>query len=485
MDRSVARKRSVAGNQSIPQPVRMSMKRRDLFTGRFASSGEAVRLQARQQGLSEGEARDLTDRILAMSEADETAVSVQAGWSGNTRFAVNRVTTAGESTDVAASITARVGRREASASTNRFDDDSLRDAVSEAERLARLAPEDPEMMPLLEPQEYAESDAYHEATAELSADLRAEVAAGAIGLSRSEDDLVAAGFLSCNAGSGTLANSAGLFAHHPGTSASYSLTVRTRDGTGSGWAGGGHRDWGEVDAEALNRRAVLKAAMSREPRTLEPGVYRAVLEPEAVSDLVGLLAGSLSARSADEGRSAFSTAGGGTKIGERIVDSRVTLRSDPQALGGSPFDGDGMPLGHVTWVEGGVLQNLSYSRFWAAENGVEPTGPPGSLRMAGGNDSLEELIAGVDRGVLLTRFWYIRQVDPRTILYTGLTRDGTFLIENGEIAYPVNNFRWNDSPLFVLSNLEAMSRPVRVSASREFPALRTSEFTLSSVSEAV
>ena len=459
------------------------MKRRELLTADFAGAGTAS-LQASPRGMSSDDAGALAERILGMSGADETSVAITSGWTGNTRYAVNRVTTAGEATDATVTITARVGRRSATAETNRFDDESLAAAMGEAERLARLAPEDPEMMPLLGPQDYAESDAFHEATAGLDAGSRAEVAGAAIDMARGQG-LTAAGFLEVDAGARALANSAGLFAYHPSTSVDYTLTVRTEDGSGSGWAGVGHRDWGQVNAGALHRTAVQKAADSRAPRALEPGTYTAVLEPSAVGSLVGLLAGALNARTADEGRSAFSAPGGGTKIGEQIVDSRVTLGSDPGVLGAAPFANDGMPLDPISWIEGGSLANLFYNRFWADKQAQQPTGSPNTILMSGGDATREELIGGVERGVLLTRFWYIRPVDPRTILYTGLTRDGTFLIENGQIAYPVNNFRWNDSPLFVLNNLEAMSRPVRVETGVMVPAIRTSEFTLSSVSEAV
>jgi predicted Zn-dependent protease len=220
------------------------------------------------------------------------------------------------------------------------------------------------------------------------------------------------------------------------------------------------------------------------------------MAPEAVSDLVSRLAFAVDARRADEGRSAFSAEGGGTKLGEKIVDERVRLWSDPQGLGSAPYTGDlwsdpqdlrgdGLPVEPMTWVEDGVLKNLSYSRFWAEEQGKQPTGRAVSLRMAGTDKSMEDLISETQRGVFVTRLWYIRSTDPRTISYTGLTRDGTFWIEDGEIQYPVNNFRWNDSPLSVLSSLEDMSRAFRVRSSREVPAIRVGEFNFTSVSEAV
>jgi predicted Zn-dependent protease len=453
-----------------------------------------------RKGLTEQEARALADRILGLSGAEETQVRLASGWRANTRFAVNRVTTAGSSEDITASITARFGKRAASITTNRLDEDGLREAVRGAEELARLSPENPERLPLPGPQSYATVHGYFDSTAELDADRRAAVAASAIAEARESGDLEAAGFLRPTAGSTTIANSAGLFAYHPGTQFEYSITARASDGSGSGWAGTGGRDWSEVEHEELSARAVEKAMRSRDPRPLEPGVYTAVLEPAAVSELVGLLARSLSARSADEGRSAFSRKGGGTKIGEPIVDSRVTISSDPAALGAAPFagaggfgggfggagsDDAGLPLKPTTWIDKGVLENLFYSRYWAQRQGVEPTGFPNTFIMQGEDRSLEDLVSSTERGVLVTRFWYIRAVDPRTILYTGLTRDGVFLIEDGRIAHPVNNFRWNDSPLAVLGKLEAMSRPVRVTPTREVPAIRTSEFTFSSVSEAI
>ena len=483
-----------------------TMDRRELMrraAARRRASTSEDRVRAAGSGrLSEQQARELTDRILGLSGAEGTEVRVRSGWEANTRFAVNRVTTAGRSDDVSVQITARFGKRAASVSTNRLDDEGLGAAVASAEELARLAPENEERMPLLGPQSYEKVEGYFQSTADLDAGKRAEVAAAGIGAAREKGDLVSAGFLECSATSTALANSNGLFAYHDATGFEYSATVRTEDGTGSGWAGTGGRDWSEADYGGLHARAVEKAMQSRNPRPLEPGKYTVVLEPQAVSDLVRLMRFSFSARSADEGRSAFSAEGGGTRIGERIVDPRVTMISDPAELGSAPFvggssfgfgggfggfasDDSGMPVGRQVWIEDGVLKNLFYSRYWAEKQGAEPTPFATTTIMNGEDASLDDLIAGTERGVLVTRFWYIRALDPRTILYTGLTRDGNLLIENGRIAHPVNNFRWNDSPLSVLNNLEAMSRPVRISESTMVPALRAREFNFSSVSEAV
>ena len=434
--------------------------------------------------LTEAESRDLSARILAMVDADEARVNLASGWDGNTRYAVNRITTAGEAVGTRASILVRFGRRSATVTTNRFDDASLREAVDTAQRLARLAPEDPEAMPELEPAHFASGAGYAEATASLDAETRARVAGDAIRRAAS-DNLEVAGFMEVNDGASSVANSRGLFGYHRSTSVDYSVTARTADGRGSGWAGAAHRDWGALDAGRLHARAIDKAVASREARPLPAGVYPAILEPAAVLDLVSLLAFALDARRAHEGRSPFSRPEEATALGEEILDPKITLRSDPIGMGAAPFTGEGLPSMPRTWIQNGRLRRLAYSRFWAQRREEEPTGFAGSIRMEGEPRSLEQLIAETERAVLVTRLWYVRSLDPRTLLHTGLTRDGTFWVEDGRIQYPVNNFRWNDSPLLAFRTVDALSRPERVSTGYELPAVRVPEFNFASVSEAV
>ena len=276
-----------------------------------------------------------------------------------------------------------------------------------------------------------------------------------------------------------------------------SVTARTPDGTGSGWASAGSRDWGAIDPATIGRVAARKAQSSRNPQAIDPGLYTAVLEPQAVNDLVPLLSNALNARNADEGRSAFSKPGGGTRVGEKVVDERVTLYSDPAdpELLAMPFDVEGFPLKRTVWIEKGVLRNLAYTRFWAQKMGVPPTGTngiggvsnvlAGGLKLSGGTKTTEELIAGCERGILVTHFFYIRSLEPRTVLYTGLTRDGAFLIEKGKVTRPLKNFRWNESPLLMLNRLEDIGRPEPVAAGRRMPALRIKDFNFTSLSEAV
>ncbi len=452
--------------------------------------------------LTREQAKALADRVLALAKADETRVNIASGWSGNTRFAGGEITTSGGINDTTVTITSTIGKRRASASTNVLDDTSLARTVDLSQRLAKLAPEDPEIMPELPPQQYQMVNAFIERTAELGPEARAAAVKRVLDTASAEGkaagDVFVAGFLEANAGAVAVANSRGLFAYHRSTDASLSTTVRTPDSTGSGWASAGARDWGTITPESLGRIAAQKAVASRNPQAIEPGMYTVVLEPQAVADLLPLLAGSFNARNADEGRSPFSKRGGGTKVGEKIADERVTIYSDPAdpELLAQPFDAEGLPLGRRVWIENGILKNLSYSRYWAQKQGAQPTGSggggggfggglPGGLKLVGGTKSTEELIAGTARGVLVTHFFYIRFLDQRTVLLTGLTRDGTFLIENGKITRSLKNFRWNESPLFMLNKVEELGRAERTAAGQVMPAIRARDFTFTSLSDAV
>ena len=434
----------------------------------------------------------LIEKIVKMSKADGISVSVDSGYQANIRFAANQMSTAGGVINSQIGIESTFGKKHAAAVTNDMSDESLRRMVEQSETLAKLSPDDPETMPGLPPQTYLPVNGYFDSTANLSPEERARAALTALEPARKAGDLKAAGFIIVNASANALGNNKGLFAYNRSTNANYTLTVRTDDGTGSGWAGAEHPDWKQLDFPGLSTHAIDKARLSRNPVAVEPGRYTVILEPQAVGDLVQLMAFYLGARESDEGRSAFAKQGGGNKIGEKIVDSRVTIFSDPQdpQLLAQPYDGDGLPLSRQVWVENGVLRQLYYSRFWAQKQGKQPTGYPSSVKMAGGTMSMDDMIKSTPRGILVTRLWYLREVDPRTILYTGLTRDGTFLIENGKISKAVKNFRFNDSPLFMLNNVEAMSPAVRIAGTEAggavvMPAIKAKDFNFTSLSDAV
>jgi predicted Zn-dependent protease len=445
--------------------------------------------------LSREECEAIAKRTLGfVTTPDGARANITSGSRGNTRFAVNQVSSGGDNYDGTVTVTAYVGRRSGTSTTNQLDDDGLRQAVQTAERLARLAPEDPEFMPELDAPEYEPGRNWSEATAALDAQGRAE-AVRTITRPSTQAGLVSTGYLDARAGASAVANTRGLFGYSRATGATLTTTVRTADGTGSGWAGASHHDWSRIDAAALGARAAEKARASRNPVAVEPGRYTVVFEPTAAANLIQFIAFALSARAADEGRSFFSKASGGNKIGAKVMDERVTIVSDPfdAEIAGTPFTSEGLPTRRSVWIENGVVKNLNYDRYWAQKKGVSPTASGGSLKMNGGSSTMEEMIASTPRGLLVTRFWYLRPVDQRTILYTGLTRDGTFLIENGKVARAVKNLRFNDSPVFMLNNLEALGTPVRVSASEDggtgqavmVPPLKVRDFNFTSLSDAV
>jgi predicted Zn-dependent protease len=441
--------------------------------------------------LTEAEAKTLLQKVLSYSKADECEVNLSGEERGNIRYARNEVSTSGNKINQNLVVQSSFGKKVGVATIDEFDDASLEKVVRRAEELARLAPENPEAMPVLGPQTYLKTNGFFQNTANLTADARAEAVAKSLDLTRAAN-LTAAGFLDDYRGYQAMMNSKGLFAYYPSTNVNFSLTVRTPDGKGSGYVARGYSDVAKLDTAAATRIAMQKAAASVDAKALEPGKYTVILEPTAAAVLLEQLAFGVDARSADEGRSFMSKPGGKTKLGEKLVDPRVTIYSDPTNadLPASPWAGDGQPLRKVMWIEKGVVKNLAYSRYWAQKQGKQPVPSPNNMIMEGGTASLEELIRGTQRGILVTKLWYIREVDPQTLLLTGLTRDGTFLIENGKIKHAVKNFRFNESPIIMLNNVEQLGRPERVVSTESdgnylIPPMKIREFTFSSLSDAV
>jgi len=445
---------------------------------------------------SETEARAILEKTIAFSVADECTASLDGSIEGNVRFARNTVSTSGLVDESTLAVQVAFGKRVGAATINRFDDASLERVVRRAEELARLAPENPEFMPAVDRQAYAATPTFVESTADISPEFRAQVAASSIEPCRKEN-LVAAGFLSDTRGFSALANSKGNFGFQRLTAMDYTCTVRTADDAGSGWVARNLADASQFDAGREIRTAIAKAKGSAEARALEPGKYTVVLEPAAVSGLLMFMLFGFDARQADEGRSFLSKKGGGNRLGEKLFDERVNAFADPAHpdLAVLPWDQDGLARDRRPLIENGVVKHLNYSRYWAKKQGIEPVPQPGNIIMAGGEKSTEELVASTRRGVLVTRTWYIRMVDPQTVLLTGLTRDGTFYIENGEVRYPIKNFRFNESPVIMLNNIEEIGRSIRINAgagvgggpgiAMMVPALKVRDFTFTSLSDAV
>jgi predicted Zn-dependent protease len=440
---------------------------------------------------TEKDAQAILNKVVALSKADECTATLDGSITGNIRYALNNVSTSAIVSNAELQVQVAYGKRSGIATINEFDDASLARVVARAEELAHLAPENPEFMPAIDKQNYKPTATFVERTAAITPEYRAQVAADCI-LPCRANKLVAAGFFEDSQSFSALANSKGNFGYQRGTSLDFTCTVRTDDARGSGWVARNLADVGQFNAPSEIQVAMDKAKRSVEAKALEPGKYTVILEPAATADLLTYMFRGFDAREADEGRSFMTKKGGGNKLGDKVFDERVTLYSDPwdATVGVLPWDDDGVPRARTPIVTKGVVDYLQYSRYWAKLKGKPEIGEPGNLIMAGGDKSTMDLVKTTQKGVLVTRTWYIRMVDPQTVLLTGLTRDGTFYVENGEIKYPIKNFRFNESPVIMLNNVEEFGKPVRVHPQESpivmmLPPMKLREFTFTSLSDAV
>ena len=441
--------------------------------------------------LTEAEAKAILDKVIKLSTADECSAQLAGSIDGNIRFALNNISTSGVVSGIDLGVQVAFGKRSGVATINQFDDASLERVVRRAEELAKLSPENPEFMPAVEKQAFTPTNTFAASTAAITPEYRAKVAADSIGACKAEK-LIAAGFLQDGQSFQAFANSKGNFGYQTASGLDYTCTVRTEDGSGSGWVGRNLDDVDKFNAGEDIRTAVRKAKSSSGAKALEPGKYTVILEPAAAAGLISFMMGYFDARQADEGRSFLSKKGGGNRIGEQVYDPRVNFHSDPADpdIPVMPWDDDGLPREKRQIVEKGKVVALDYSRYWAQKNGKPQVGQSGNLIMSGGDKSTADLVRGTQKGVLVTRTWYIRMVDPQTVLLTGLTRDGTFYIENGEIKYPVKNFRFNESPVIMLNNIEELGKPIRVQGDESniimmIPPMKLRDFNFTSLSDAV
>jgi len=447
--------------------------------------------------MSETDGAVLCRKLLAHVRADDAYVTVQGAEAGHLRFAANSFTFSGRREDVRVSVTVWSGKKKGEAVGNELDDAALEALVREAQAIAAVSPEETEYVPTLGPQEYRPSARWAEGTAALDAAARARVVSDMIGTCE-KDKVVGAGLHRSLAVVNAWAGKNGGAGTERWTQASLSMTARTPEGDGSGYFLRDHEDATKIDAARIARESVARCLRSRGGTPVEPGLYTVLLEPQAVADLLTLMRFAFDARRADEGRSAFSAPGSKTRVGERIFDERVQMRTDPwhPDLPGSVSSDGGLPARALSIVKDGVPTNLVYSRFWAREKQKEPTGGFVNfiVESAARPVSVEEMVKDTKRGLLVTRFWYLRQVDPRTLLYTGLTRDGLWLIENGAVTRPVSNMRFNQSLMRMLApgNVDAIGAAERTCAGESqggsaglYPALKIKEFEFTSASEAV
>ncbi len=444
---------------------------------------------------SQTELRRIAARVLELSEADETEVTIEAESDALTRFANNTIHQNVAEEGLEISIRAVVDGRTARATTNRSDDESLRSTSRAAWELARHQPKQPDLLPMARPAGRAAARAvkrYSESTAAASPADRARVVA-AMCREAQHGGHTAAGIFSTGAHALAIANSRGVFAFHTQTRAVFSITAM--DGDSSGWAKAASPDARAIDPQSLAQRAMEKAALSRRPREIPPSRMTVILEPAAVLDLAGFLFYDFAGTAVGDHRSCFNE-----RMGKQVFGKNIQIWDDVYhpLQSGAPFDGEGQPRQRVRLVEDGVPKGLVYSRATAKKMKAKPTGhglplpnewgeAPMNLVVEGGDSSLEGMIASTDRGVLLTRVWYVREVDPYEKVLTGMTRDGTFLVEGGRVVAGLRNFRFNQSVLEMLSKVEQMGPAVRASGEEAFdmvvPAMKVRDFHFTEITK--
>jgi predicted Zn-dependent protease len=438
--------------------------------------------------LAAAELRKTIDAVLQLGSAagaDETEVQLDETIEALTRFANNAIHQNVAEQGVTVSVRTVVDGRTARVTTNRLDEDSLRKAVESSLQLAHSQPKIPTLLPMPGKQRYRPVKRFSRETAVLSPEVRARAVKQASDLAI-RNGQVAAGIFSSGQSQTALGNSHGLFALHRQTHAEFSVTMQ--EDPAASWAKANSGDVRNIDPQALARRASEKAQMAKDACELGPGEYTVILEPAAVLDLVGFLFYDFAATALEDQRSCLNK-----RMGKQLFGKNISIIDDvyhPLQLG-APFDGEGMPRQRVSLVENGVPKNLVYSRASAKKARKNPTGhgfglpneygeAPMNLVFEGGNSSVEKMIAGTKRGLLVTRVWYIREVDPYEKVMTGMTRDGLFLVEYGRVSSSVRNFRFNQSLIELLKNVEEIGTSVRTTAEEAFemvvPAMKVGGF---------
>jgi predicted Zn-dependent protease len=421
--------------------------------------------------------------------AEDANVSAQSSVDAHARFADNRITTSGRAEDLLVTATVWIGRRRGAATGNDASAGALKQLAEEAVQIARVSPVHREYVPTLGPLTYPEERGFAPGTADIDVGTRAAALQRVLQACQAAK-VTGAGFHTANGSATAVATANGNRRYFRSTRAGLSVTARSTDGTGSGYFSGDHFDLSRLDAKYIVDQAVGKAVRSQQPKPIEPGTYPVILEPQAVSDLMGSLIGSLDARTADEGRSAFSGKDGKTRVGEKLFNEQLNIYSDPAhpELPSAPSTAEGVPALRLSLVKAGVLEQLEYSRFWAQEKKTDPSPGPVNYIIESSQPpvAMDAMIKGMERGLVISRFWYVRQIDPRTVMLTGLTRDGLWWVENGQVRYPVRNLRFNQSVLAMLApwNVLAIGAPVR-KAPMMVPALKLAGFTFTSISDAI
>jgi predicted Zn-dependent protease len=457
--------------------------------------------------LSRERSHDIFKRIRKSSSADEIEVMIGGGNSSLTRFANNTIhqNVAEEGNWI--SVRTAFGGRTARATSNKLDDDSLRRVVKSAEDLSKVQQPDPDLLPMLgaSPQPSTPSR-YFEQTTKLGPAERAEIVGKIVHIAKREK-MTTAGIVSISESFEAMFNSRGLERYHRQTSSEVSVTMLAADS--SGWQKSNSPDGSQLNATELAEIAAKKARESAAPRELAPGKYTVVLEPAAVLDLVGFMFYDFAGMAILDQRSFLNN-----RVGTKLFGENISIWDDctHPLQSGAPFDGEGVPRQKVQLVKNGVVERLVYARATAEKmKSSEHAGKVGDIKATGHGFALPneigeapmnivfepppsgkeqttgQMVGSMERGVLVTRLWYIREVDPYEKILTGMTRDGTFYVENGKIKHGIRNFRFNQSLIEMLSKVDAMSAPVRASGEESFdmvaPAMKVRDYNFTEVTK--
>ena len=460
-------------------------------SARKKSGGRSERVEL----LPASELRDIIETVLRIAKSTgtiETEVHVDEVADALTRFANNGIHQNVFEHVVAVSIRTAAGGRTARATTNRLDEDSLRATIEASLCLAHSQPRDPKLLPMPGKQRYRKVNRFIRATAAVTPEERARAVRLACDLAAKKGQL-AAGMFSGGMSQTAVGNSRGLFATYGETHSQFSITMQ--EDPAASWAKADSADVRDIHPQKLAERASQKAHLAVNTRELEPGRYTVILEPAAVLDLVGFLFYDFAATAVQDKRSCLND-----RMGKPLFGKNISITDDVfnPLQKGAPFDGEGIPRQKVLLVDRGVPRNLVYSRASAKASRHKSTGhgfalpneygeAPMNLVFSGGDSSVEKMVASTDRGLLVTRLWYIREVDPYEKVMTGMTRDGLFLVENGRVTGAVKNFRFNQSLIEMLKNVELMSPAVRATGEESFemvvPAMKVRDFHFSEVTK--
>jgi PmbA protein len=471
----------------------MSAKRKKAATkSRTLARGASAPAVASLHLLSDAEMRRIAEKVFKLSDADETEVEIGMVSDALTRFANNTIHQNVAEQVLTVSVRTVLDGRTARATTNKTDEESLRRVVGASKSLARSQPRNPDLLPMPGPQKYAKVSRYFENTAHATPADRARAVARVAEMAE-KNKQTAAGIFTTGVTQSAIANTNGLFASHRQTRAEFSITILESDS--SGWAKANAPDLARIDPAALAKSASEKSAASRKPSEAAPGKWTVILEPAAVLDLVGFLFYDFAGTSVADQRSCFNK-----RMGKRVMGENITLHDDVfhPLQSGLPYDGEGIPRQKVLLVDKGVPGNLVYARATAKKMKAKPTGhgfslpndfgeAPMNLVFSGGISSVDEMVGSTERGILVTRLWYIREVDPYEKVLTGMTRDGTFLVQNGRVAGGIRNFRFNQSILEMLSSVELLGPAVRAAGEESFemvvPPMKVRDFHFSEVTK--